>query len=475
VPNTSYLAPGVYLSKEQTPLIVQQGVTNDVVAIVGPGVGYRVFTEALVLTGTTPVALSQLGVNLSVGFQVRNAAGTPYQTLDYTLVQSPVNLAGSQDDPTTIARTSGGGIVDGSVVYITYRYTDALYNQPFLVSDYETVKHVFGEPLDLVTGYILSPLSLAAKIAMENGAITLVLVHAGAPSSVVAADLANGMARLGSQPSVSIVVPLPVGLNGSDGSPGSTATVGGNLASHVDLASTVDHIYQVGILGYETGVTVNPTTLASGVGDARVMVVWPQKMLYYDGFSQTTLTLGGYYLAAAVAGRMASLNPQDPMTRKQIRSFSGISADTLAASTVALKNAWSASGVAVAEYDRNQRIIIRHGVSTDVSSKTTQEMSLTRIDDAMMRLISTVVEGSGLIGASLDAETPTRVKGVISGGLETLIGNGTILSYSGLLVRQSSTDPTVIEVKFQYLPAYPVNFINVLFTVNASTGAVLTA
>jgi hypothetical protein len=40
-----------------------------------------------------------------------------------------------------------------------------------------------------------------------------------------------------------------------------------------------------------------------------------------------------------------------------------------------------------------------------------------------------------------------------------------------LAVRQtSSTDPTVVEVKFAYKPAYPLNYIVISFSIDMSTG-----
>ncbi len=55
--------------------------------------------------------------------------------------------------------------------------------------------------------------------------------------------------------------------------------------------------------------------------------------------------------------------------------------------------------------------------------------------------------------------------------LEHAVLTGTIVAYTGLAVRQRSLDPTVIEVKFSYLPAYPLNYIVISFSVNVATGA----
>jgi hypothetical protein len=191
---------------------------------------------------------------------------------------------------------------------------------------------------------------------------------------------------------------------------------------------------------------------------------------YYNGQTNTVIEVAGYYLAAAAAGVMTSLPVQIPLTRKQIRGFAGIPTAKRATLTPTNKNLWSSAGVMVAEIDRNGRLIIRHGTSSDPTSVLTREMSLVRAKDAMVTLIHDTVDSAGLVGSSIDEETPIRVKGVMAGCLETLVDVGVIVGYLDLKVRQLVGDPTVIEVKFQYKPAYPLNYIVVSFNINTLTG-----
>jgi len=51
------------------------------------------------------------------------------------------------------------------------------------------------------------------------------------------------------------------------------------------------------------------------------------------------------------------------------------------------------------------------------------------------------------------------------------------VSYTGLTVSQSAYpggDPTVISVSFSYAPAVPLNYIQVTFAIDLSTGQVTT-
>jgi hypothetical protein len=124
----------------------------------------------------------------------------------------------------------------------------------------------------------------------------------------------------------------------------------------------------------------------------------------------------------------------------------------------------------VAEIDRANRLIVRHGTSSDPTSVLTREMSLVRAKDSMVTLIHDTMDSSGIIGTPINDETPIRIKGVMAGCLETLVGAGVIVAYNDLKVRQQSIDPTVVEVKFQYQPAYPLNYIVISFSINTLTG-----
>lgn len=469
---TSYQPPGVYVEEETTPLVSIASITDAVVAIVGPSVGYREHTEAITLNGTTPVTLEKLGINLVTGFSVTGSDGTVYAGSAYSLVAgagADAQIGTTTDNTTTIAR-NGTAIPDGSVVFLRYRYTDADYAQPSRFVDYDDVKDVYGEPLNLATGAITSPLSLAAKIAFENGANQVVLVATtGSATAATRAEIQAGLAKLNSVPDVSLVVPLPVAITGTTGSPGDTTNVANDLALHVEQASD-DGNFRVGFFGWEKTVTALPIAAAASVASSRVMFAWPNVLEYYNGANNTTIEVAGYYLAAAFAGRFASLPVQMPLTKKNIRGFSGIPAATLGSMTTAQKNTWSDSGLAVVEINRLGALVVRHGTSTDRSSVGTREMSLVRARDTMVAIIQRTLDQAGVIGMPIDETTPLRMKGLVQGALETCVSTAVIVRYNDIKARQQSVDPTVIEVKFQYLPAYPLNYVVISFAINALTG-----
>ncbi len=472
---STYQPPGVYVEEIVPPLVSTVGIIPSVIALVGPAVGYREHTDTVVLTGTAASDLSQHGINPTTGFVVMDASGTVYDTDDYDLVVgggADANVGTTQDNTLTIARSGGSTITDGATVYVSYRFTDETFFNPLVANDFDDVRDAYGPPFNEDTGAIISPLSLAARIAFENGAVQVVCVPTtGAANAVTRGQLTAAYDKLTAFFNVNIVVPITIGLTGTPGSPGDTLNIGNDLKAFLDSEAREGN-FRIGILGYETTVTVDPIVAATDFASSRIVLAWPNRMSYYNGYTNATIEVGGYYLAAAYAGRFAAQEPQMPLTKKQIRGFAGIAPTVLTTMTKAQRDTWSDGGIAVTELARDGRLIVRHGTSTDRSNVHTREVSLTRAKDAMVRLVQDTTDGNGLIGTPIEEDTPGRVKGIVTGALETAKASGLIIDYLNVKVRQRSLDPSIIEVKFEYRPAYPLNYIIVSFSINTTTGEV---
>lgn len=438
------------------------------VAIVGPSVEYQSYTEAVKLTDTEAVTLTKTGIN-TTSVVVTSLAGVSYEvTSDYTLEESG---SPAEEQVTTITRVDLGDITSGQVVYVTYDYTDSAFYEAFLSSDWDEIQSRYGTAIDPDTGAIGSPLSLAAKIAMEQGVRELILVPTKGSSitAVTAQQLSSAYEKIEAREDVGIVVPLGVGLTGTDNSPGSTTTAGTGLKTHVENASANGQ-YRIGIYGLDKGASRSHDLVAAVIDSKRVMLAYPNILNWYNGFTNRTMELDGYYLAAAYAGMLASRFPQDPLTRKRVLSFTGIPARVFSGMTVSAKNALSQGGVSVAELTANSRILCRHGVTTDTTSVFTREISIVRAKDAKLRLVYQALDSSGIIGSPITSDTPLRVRSLVEGALAQAVSIGLIVSYSNLAVRNSVADQTTVEVKYAYQPAYPLNKVTVGFSINTATG-----
>lgn len=466
-----YTPPGVYVDENASPV---PNIGNVValppsrVAIVGPSIGYRTFTETIV-AGGSPVTLSKNGIDTDT-VVVTSLDGIVHTvSTDYTL-----NETGDvpEESVTTFSRAGGGTIPIDAVVYVSYRYTDSDFYQPYYSTDWDEIQTRYGAAID-TAGAIGSPLSLAAKIVMEQGAREIILVptKGSTPSVVSASQLNTAMALLAAREDVGIVVSLPVGITGTDGSPGETTTVCTDLRLHVTNASA-DGNYRIGIIGLAKSAVRSHDAVAAAVANRRVMLAFPNVMNWYNGATNLVMELDGYYLAAAYAGRLAALPAQTPLTRKALATFSSIPARIANSMTMAFKNNLSSSGVAVTEQLADGRLSVRHGVTTDMTNVLTREVSITRAKDTLLRLVDQGLERSGAVGEPFTLDSPVQIRSIVEGVLQQALSVGIIVNYSNLNVRSNTSDPTTLDVKFAYNPAYPLNKINVSFSINTQTGVI---
>lgn len=490
-PAATYLPPGVYIQTEPSPIVNVLGLAPTTVGLIGPSIGYRTFSDVLALHGTTAVALTQLGIN-PASVIVSSLGGVAYTlTTDYTLTVgagADGNLGTLQDNTLTVQRTVGSSIPDGSEVVVSYQFTDVNYTAPFRANSFLDVSNYLGPPINPTTGAIQSPLCLAAMIVYQNsgggGPVVVVPTASGTPPGQVPdvgtttrADIQAGYNSLEAFPDVNIIVPVTPGIVGSNASPGDTLNLATDLANFITTDINANNIYRFGILGLDQNCTINHATVAAQARNKRTAVAFPNQLSFYNGFANATQTVDGFYLASAYAGLLAGQPVEDGITRETVQGFLDIPAALKNTMTQTFKNTLSQAGVAVAEMRRNNflttnNLVCRHGVTTDNSSINNREISLTRSEDALVVSMQATLDNAGFIGKPIGPNTLSSIKGVSTAVLETAKQNSIIFDYGTVLVQQDSVDPTVVNVKFTYIPEFPLNYIEVTISVNTQTGNV---
>jgi len=86
--------------------------------------------------------------------------------------------------------------------------------------------------------------------------------------------------------------------------------------------------------------------------------------------------------------------------------------------------------------------------------------------ESLRQTIDTQIIGS----VPADGNAPFLVKNAVIGVLEALRGTAELVDYQGVQARTLVGDPTTVEVRFSYLPAFPLNFVHIVFSVDL-TGA----
>jgi hypothetical protein len=501
---TQYQAPGVYVEDTSRPLVTSAQQVGSLAVLIGPGRGYQQVTEVLLAYSTpaSAVPFGHLGAfkDPVVGPPaiaepvVRDAAGTllvrgdDYQfSVSGTGATAQVFITRLADDvdQTNVAVASPGGVVDGGTFTVSYNYADSAYYTPLVYEEFDGIANVYGEPFVSTSSAVNSPISLAAKVAFENGAGRLMVLPTDPADGDYKDQLIAAYAKVVTDYRAGMIVPLFVhGYTTDDGGGDSTsdtndATAVGALItdvlSHVN-AATADGFGRIAFIGLDAAydqTTGGFDTLAVNAASKRIVLVYPPKINLYNSTANETIEASGYYLAAALTGILAGQSVERGLTRSIVSSFVSLPSVIFQAMTKLFKDTLSGSGVTVVETDRLQRLSVRHGVTTDMSSIDTREISLVRIADTLYQSVQFGMDNSGLIGEPIDEEMPSRVKGSLVGILEQAIQDDVIVSWDGLQVRQQSLpggDPTVIECKFSYKPAVPLNYITVQFQIDLQTG-----
>lgn len=486
MPNfNTYQPPGVYVEGSAASLVSPAGVPSTTVTIVGLSRGYQLATESLIIS-TTAQPLGNRGVlpdsNPAPDLTVKKLDGTPLvETTDYVLVRG----AGS-GDATTIARASGSTVIaNGDQVVVTYSYADSTYYAPKSFEDFSSVEAIYGPslvsvlPTDPNATQVYSPLSLAARLAFENGATTVLLI-AVEPTTVdfnLLTRFSEAYSKVATNPEVTLLVPVLSQPDGQDAAAYTLAVPGflSAVRAHC-VGAAADGYGRIAFVGADTAYDDTTTTfdeLAAAQGSNREVLAFPNRMSFFNQSLNQSTEIGGCYLAAALAGRLAAQNPNRGLTRLQVFGFTGIPDDVVGDMTTTAKNTLSAAGVCVVEVGRTSTLTVRHGVTTDPTDALSSEVSITRSQDVLYRLIADGVEAAALVGEPIDDEMAIRVKGIVAGVLESAVTGLVIAEYITLQVRQQDSatgNPTVIECQFTYRPFLPLNYITVTFSMDLTTG-----
>lgn len=503
---TSYVPPGVYVQDTSTPVVIPASVSTNVVTIVGPTRGYQTNTDNVAVYWNVQTPLSQRGIFTTavsgpppIGAPVvTNSAGVVMTyAVDYTFIVDTSGGGGAANAVTYIERLgqsgnpsapSPGGLTDGSIVTVTYNFANSSYFQPQLFSDPAVIAATYGTPLvgtapaNPNSTQVACPLTLAAQIAMANGASNVLCLPTNPADGTLRQQFTAAYAKLATDYRAGLLVPLFVdGTAQGDTTSADAHSAAAVLALVQDMnnfavSADVNGIGIIGFAGVETNydsVTQPFTTLASTIDSRRTVLAYPNQLTFLNTLLNQTTTISGYYLAAAMAGAVAAGLVDRGLTKVVLTGFNGFPAVLQQAQTTAFKNTLSAAGVCVAQINRGGQIEVRHGVTTETEAITDREISLVRIGDVLLEDVQTGMDSAGLIGQPIDTNMTTKVKGVLTSILELAITNSVIVAYGNVAVRQQALpngDPSIIEVTFAYQPAVPLNYITVTFAIDLNSG-----
>jgi len=493
---TGYNPPGVY-DREVTPTIITTKPSyKQPLCIVGEVNGNITFSEVVVapqanfpdalgnvdyqyftpLTQTniiiSTIQVSKYGSNKVSDIYVK---GTHYNVIphpdtinhpnEYVLV-----VLYEQGDTGYVAK-----IPAGTPLQVSYQYIPADFYEPKEFTSIYDIEAFYG-PAYNSDGSINNPLALAARIANKNGLYRLLLKAvdpngAGDDGVVNLADWIKAIMDLESYNFSYLVV-----LNGSAQLDSILLDLKnrfyaqnkwvqffvGNDITYTKSYSELDPL----IAQRRYWDTYYPTDYdavqqrALNLKDQNFCLLSEALVPLWNDYLRREIYVPSYYMAVAIASWKSVRSPAIPLTRKYINGFYAKALPRLSEN---LKNQLTQAGLLVVEnyYDG---VRIRHGVTTDTTNVYTKEQSIVNAKAYMLERLYQALDG--YIGQPINAYTIDSLRYAVTSTLNNLKSTSIIYDYRGLSVKIDEKDSTMVIVKFEYRPTYPLNYIVIEFAVN---------
>lgn len=240
------------------------------------------------------------------------------------------------------------------------------------------------------------------------------------------------------------------------------------LSRHCDVQSSLRfRSERTGVMGYSAGTQpIEAQRLAKLTQNSRVRLIYPDivssTVTNTLGVSRTYL-LDGRYLAVAVACATtgATIDVATPWTNLPIVGFDSLSRNLDAVEA----NQTANSGVTVLQ-QRAGQIIIRHGLTTDMSSVLTKTPTVVQIADEVHRRARDLL--NGYIGVKYLPSVITQIEGRVNNMFKQLVQEQIIDTFSGIAISRDPEDPTGLLVEAYYKPVFPLLYIQFTFNIRSS-------
>lgn len=366
-------------------------------------------------------------------------------------------------------------LVKGSTADATYNVTIAItyipsdYYSARLITNYSDAEEIYGLPFNTSNTTVLTPLTLGIKFAFENGARSVYALPISTANKSTSTAWQTALNTLHGVENVSIVVPVI-----------SDSTNQADIFTAVqNYQRTANEAYQnqvfavLGQDGTALDFAAGITALRTGAGNIRssatgatyskqAAMVSPAKFTRSVD-ANTVYTLGGQYLAAAIGGMLSGRLPSRSITRQSVIGVSNIEFRTRPDLD---DDAGSGLLVVYPQLGLNQ---VRHAKTLDLTPTYESELSVVRAKGRMIASIRQTLE-TQIIGQTIaDDLAGATVQAAVIGVLQLLKTAGEIVDFQDVQARLVTTDPTQMDVRFSYRPSFPLNYINVGFSINLAT------
>lgn len=416
----------------------------------------------------TSANMAALGKNIyrsvNLGTDLNPNWGPYYKVSSGTAATVGIGTAEYTDSAADVTTNSvaKAPINSGDTLSFQYSYTDTSYWEPTIFADFNDITDKYGDAFT-ATGGINSEVSFAAKLAILNGAGTVVVAAIPSGGESTDANWENALLKLEEDTDGNILVPLS----------GRTA-VHSLVSAHITKMKQ-RNIWKSAILGMDgSGTVVTADTLrstAQSYNSSDISLVSPSIFNYYNSYLNTEVAIGGQYVAACLSGMHASRPLSESLTRKQIAGISSVGEKR----TTVGKNQDGQAGLTVIEQiPSTGSIRVRHEITTDPDDVNTREFPVVLQRNNMVNLVAQRLDNE-VVGQMLaDTSAPSKINLIVTQLLDLLVSTSNLGTYRGVDTRFAANDPTLVIVRWQYRPLYTIQYVQIQFGINLATGNITT-
>lgn len=454
---TGYREPGVYLEVKNNQRYVNSSTIPALIPIImGSGASKLVKTVSIkralsgqddILPSTDVLSIKSVGYSSTVNKWVA--------TTDYTFVA----------DSNKITWVADKGPTPGTNYYITYvAAVESTQFEPRLCASVNDVVSFFGPDIqEAESNTPVCPVSLAAQLALREGVASVYVVQvepnvSGTVTSVEYQAALDKYVRF--MKDVWRIIPVDT-----------SAEINAVIDQHISTySSPQEKLERTTILATPysgeltsfsdatNGVLKKVGDYTTALADSRISVVYPDRASVALSNGKV-VDVDGAYLAAAFAGAEAAQPAQQSRTRMTLKSIYKLKGVSM---TRTEKNRLADMGVLILEQaDAGLPVVVRHQLTTDMSSVQTREMSIIAVSDLSAKFLRGICEQ--YIGKyNITPEVITRISATLKAGMSQLtklkiINKGNI----GKLL-QDADNPDTLAIEASILPPYPCNYIDIV-------------
>ena len=355
-------------------------------------------------------------------------------------------------------------IRDDDPVVFTYAYKPSDYDSPHWFNSYNELMDYYGQPWNTSTGEVLSPITVAAYVAARNGmagcyAVSVPATYnvsgTGTSATYTIAAWERALDALTVIDGIDIVVPLTGDRSIWDAARAHKNTMADNEDERICILSadgTQSSIGQDEMIGY-----------ANYLSDEDLWLVGPSTFRFRNPITGVVEVVPGWYMAAAVAGYEASVPQYTPLTHK---NMTGLYSANEYATKVAKRNQCANGVMYVDEYNSQMRVL--HGRTTSTTSIIEQEANIVLTKYYIIKTLRRNF-AVGYIGSPITRDTLLNIKSTAQSVLSMLVNGNYMTSFKSLVVEQDGTNPTQVNISFEYVPTYSLNYIYISFSIDQTT------